>query len=423
MRKILIVDDSEVEQVIIKAIIEQSTKFEADSVFDGQGFQEYLENVDLNNLEAVLLDLNLPDTNGIELLFDLKSKGIDLPVIIISGSRDTQKALHSLELGAIDFITKPPKQQQIISALKNAERVRNFQRQNSKKLKFDLDRIDLDTLIGRDGDLEAIITALDSQINAHETLLITGEKNTGKETLARAFFFQTQKKYEHLVMHDYKFHKSIKDKVKQAKPNTFFLVKYRKLNIDEQEHEILQSILSDIQYKEKNIRFALCFMNLSTQDQAGIISSLKGIHIHCPPLRERRNDLINFAYYFNAQMARKENVPLKTFSDAALKILKDYDWPGNLDEMQIVITQAFIMSKGHSIDRQHLKKIDIHTNHKKLNVDLSISLLNDDNQIKSLKSLEKEIVKKALNHHKNNVSKAAKSLGITRATFYTKLKE
>ena len=399
----------------------------------------------LNNLyqkpDIICVDFNLPDITGDKLLKRIQENNNKIPIIVISGQEDIEVAVDFLKSGAKDYIIKNEHTKDILwnSILKITEnltlvhQVEDLKVQLERKFSFE------NTIIGQSDALKNVFNKINKSINSNINVSITGETGTGKEVVAKAIHFNSERKNKpfiainmaaipkELMESDFFGHeagaftgaatRSI-GKFEQANGGTIFLDEIAELDLN------LQSkLLRVLQEREvvrlggtTKIKFDARLIIATHKDLAQEVKKgnfredlfyrIIGLQIELPPLRERGNDRLLLAKHF-VDLFTKDN-KMKSISltkDAKDKLTK-YSFPGNIRELKSVMDLACVMSNGEEIVADDLTFNTIN------NTDFFLS------EEKTLKEHTAEIILHYLKKNKNDVMKTAKKLDIGKSTIY-----
>ncbi len=440
MFKILIIDDEEGMLHFLKRLFE----FKNYSVFtftNGYDGLNFLEN---NEVDAIILDVKLPDLDGLEVLKSIKQRGLKTPVIIITAYGDIDSAVEFMKIGAYDYVTKPFPKEKILEVVKNACEKYLLEKEN-KSLKHIIKlNFSFQDIIYKSKIMESVINLAKNVAPSDSTVLISGESGTGKELIARLIhnfsnrknkiFFPincasiTDTLFESQLFGYVKgsftgAYTSNKGILKEINGGTLFLDEISEIPINMQ-----AKFLRLIQYKEfipigsnkiesTDLRFIIATnKNLEEEVKKGnfredLFYRINVITINLPPLRERKEDIEPLVEFFISKYSKKFNKKINGIDEDALKILKRYSWPGNVRELENLIERAVILAKNSIITLNELPK-DL----------LGNSFENSDN-ILSLDEVVKHYIKKVYILCGKNKLKTAEILKISRKTLDRKLKD
>jgi len=433
---ILAIDDEQ----NIRHLIESEFSMEGLAVTTAGSGEEGLKLFDTEEFDVVLLDINLPKLNGVEVLKRLKQKSPDTEVIMITGYGDIKSAVDSIKQGARDYITKPFKLDEILALVKQAVKENRdhskFQRKASQKdLEESLEYIICPSYAMRPA------YALAKKVAATDiTVLIQGETGTGKDVMAKQIHRQSKRNCGPFIILDCGLltQNLAESELYGHRKGAFSGASERKLGLVEKSNNgtlFLDEIGNiDLELQKKFLRFLetrrfrrvgetqesqldtriILATNMNLQEalkkgdlREDLFYRMDVIQIYLPPLRERPEDIECLARHF-LQEDTFEIGP-KRISGDALKILTAYPWPGNLRELKSVINKAAILADSEIIRPHALPS------HLALNKEVRCQ------PSRTLKDIEKEHIINVLEETGGNQSKASEILGINRKTLYKKI--
>lgn len=400
--------------------------------------------------DLILLDIMLPDVNGVDVLKKVKSFNEDIPVIMLSAQGSIEVALDSIRLGAYDYFPKPIDNNRLESAIKNALRTYDLERK-VKELEDNLQKeYSFENIISADKKMQEVFKMVTKVLNNDITVLIHGESGTGKELIARAIHFNGNRKNDPFVVVNcasiprelleselFGHEKGAFTGAHQRKIGKFELAKKGTLFLDEigeMEMSLQAKILRVIQEKEfervggnEIIKTDVRILSATNRDLKKAVEEkefredlyyrLSSFPINIPPLRERRGDIVILIDYFISHFGQKLGTELKGVSKAALKILYDYDWPGNVRELENTLERCAILTDSDTIGVDVLPA-QFSSKESKLNITLDEPLFTDSSPIIPLERIKEEALRHAIKVTGGNIVEAAKKLNIGRATLY-----
>ena len=401
------------------------------------------------NPDLILLDIMLPGVDGIEILKRVKQINPHLPVIMLSAQGRVEVALEALRYGAFDYFPKPIDTQRLEPAIKNA--IKNYDllkeleslRENVKH------EYSFDNIVSVDGKMQDVFRMMTKVLNNDITVLIHGESGTGKELIARAIHYNGFRKDKPFVVincasiprelleselfgHEKGSftgaHQRKIGKFEMAHGGTIFLDE-----VGELEMSLQAKLLRVIQEKafervggNELIKTDVRILSATNRDlkkavddkqfREDLFYRLNSFPITLPPLRQRRSDILalasHFLQFFNSKLSKQ----IKAFSKRALKLMYEYDWPGNVREMENAIERCVILTDSDTIDVHDLP-MHIRSAGDARKLDSSSPFFSDDVVI-PLEKLKEEAIKHALKVTSGNILVAAKKLKLGRATIY-----
>jgi len=441
-KKILLVED---EVLFAKAVVKRLQKagFEcehAESLHDARLLVKQFEP------DMALLDMRLPDGNGLDLLSDFVTKNIN--TIVMTAFGDVTDAVNAIKLGAIDYLKKPIDLEELLLIIQKNEKTTDLQTSLDYSRQRDTIVNESVQLIGESAAMQSVrqqitrIAQLSSLSDAVQpTVLITGETGTGKDVVARylhASCANHDKPFVHvdcaslpaelieseLFGHEKgAFTNAVASRpglIESAEDGTLFLDEIGELPLGLQakllnvlERRMVRRLGST---KERPVQARIIAatnrdlyqMSSEGRFRSDLYYRLNVITMQMPPLRDRGQDVLLLANYFRQMTEKRYALPHHEFSVAALMAIQGYHWPGNVREMRHQISRAVLMCtqamiSEHDLGLPQLAAVNANTS------------MQGEAQV-TLDGAEKAMLLNALEQSRNNVSKAARLLGITRMT-------
>ena len=434
--RVLAIDDEQ----NIRHLIQSEFSLEGLAVTTTGSGEEGLRLFDRDSFDVVLLDINLPKLNGVEVLKRLKQKAPQTEVIMITGYGDIQSAVESIKYGARDYITKPFKLDEILALVKQAIRK---QRDHSP---FQQDAAEaepeesLDYITCPSHAMQPAYELAKKVATTAKTVLIQGETGSGKDVMAKYIHRRSRRKNGPFVTLDCGLltQNLAESELYGHRKGAFSGASERKMGLVEKSHNgslFLDEIGNiDLELQKKFLRFLetkrfrrvgetqesqvdtriilATNMNLQEALKKGVLREdlfyrMDVIQLHLPPLRERFEDIECLARHFLQTEAFDTGA--KKVSAEALKILTEYPWPGNLRELKSVINKAAIFAESNIIMPQDLPS------------HLAVNKQVRQRWSRTLQDIEKEHIINVLEETGGNQSKASEILGINRKTLYKKI--
>lgn len=459
-RNILVVEDTDtLADLYTKAL--QIHGFIVNCVPDGHSLFETLD-TDSFAPSAILLDLKLPDADGLDILEQLKLQGIDIPVVMMTGHASINIAIEAMQRGACDFLIKPFPLEKMTASMERAISARGIV---TKSAAADNERHLLEArplkpgkqsdyrpragfggFIGLSKPMQQVYEIIESAAKSSATVFITGESGTGKEVCAEAIHKLSKRAGNPFVAINCAaiprelleselfghvkgaFTGAVTDRngaVAQAEGGTLFLDGIAEM-APEMQSKLLR-FLQGLHYRKvggqrqerANIRI-VCATNRDPRQEIAngtlrqdLYYRLHVIPIHMPPLRERRADILDLADYYMRLYAREEYKNFRSYSAAAERLLLSYTWPGNVRELQNVVRGAIVMHDA-SVVEDFMLPTYLHTQM------ATASHYTAGTRIVPLWQMEKIAIEEAISHCEGNIPKAAALLEISPSTIYRK---
>ena len=451
--RILVIDDDFIVRQSCARILEQD--YEVHLAEDGQNGLAALA---AESFHLVLLDLKLPDMNGVDILRQGPDNFPDVPVIIITGYPSIKSAVEAIKIGAFDYITKPFEPEVLLAAVEKALRQRRLLSDYRAMQEALLDRYHVTRLVGESPAMKQVFFRIAQSAQTDSTVLITGESGTGKELVARAVHYTGLRKKMRFAAVDCgaiapsliaselfghvkgSFTGAASDHqglIQAADGGTLFLDEISNLPL-----ELQANLLRVIENREVrpvgaaesftiDVRFIAAtnenLQNLVNQGKfrEDLFYRLNVFPIHIAPLRERREDIPILAQQLLAMFATRMHKHIEDFTAEALNILTQYDWPGNVRELSNVVERLVILCNETRLGRAHLSEsMAISTSLP--SIPKTVTELNEakkEIREQAVSDIEKEFLLEALRRNEYNVSKAAQQTGMQRTNFQALLKK
>ncbi len=442
IKTIFIIEDDEWYGEYLKYHLELNLNYK---VYWYKKASECIKNIHLNP-EIITIDINMPGMTGEDLFKKIHKIAPEIPIFIISGQREIQKALDLIRAGAYEYIFKDNNTIEFlnISLNKLNETLKLKSEVKSLKNKIENKYKASNLIIGNSPSLDPIFTLINKAASSKINVSITGETGTGKELIAKAIHYNSESKTKPFIAINMSSipselieselfghekgaftgaHTTKKGKFEEANNGTIFLDEIA--DIDQQ---FQSKLLRAIQEKEitrigssKSIKLNLRIItathkNLAKEVRDGnfredLYYRIQGLPIELPPLRDRGNDVLVLSKHFISEYCKENNLNKITLTqDAKSKLLK-YSFPGNVRELKSIIDLACLLSFENTITAE---QIQINS------IEKSPVLAFEE---KTMKEYEREIILSQLSLNNNNVIKTARKLDISKSKIYNLLKE
>jgi DNA-binding NtrC family response regulator len=404
--------------------------------------QQAVDFLNKNTVDLILLDIRLPDINGLDLLEQLKTIDPSPEVIMVTAVREVQTAVKAIKLGAYEYIIKPFLVEDVINLINRALEKRTLLREVTY-LRNELQRYHpFEAIVGEDEKMKKVFDLISTIAESDGPVLVQGESGTGKELVARAIHNLSLRKEQPFVviscaaipptlMESELFgyqkgaftgaSRTTIGKLEIGNKGTLFLDDIDTLDVNMQ-----AKLLRVIQEKEferlgttKVIKIDARFVAASNKDLKALMQNgefredlfyrLNVFPIVLPPLRERKNDIPLLVDHFLEANAKRSAKPPKRFSKKAMKALMDYEWPGNVRELQNMVERSFTITKDPTI---HLKDIS--------SLNIGKASIKDMTLKEAVNLFEQQYIHEVLESVEGNRKKAASILGIHRNTLLSK---
>jgi DNA-binding NtrC family response regulator len=440
---LLIDDDDSLRRVMEFSLIEAGYQVET-----AKNGEEGLLLFEKHTFDAVITDITMPGISGLGVLSKIRSHDAALPVIVITAYGTIESAVEAMKQGASDYITKPFNRDELRLTLERALRLRMLEKENISLRAEVVDRYRFDSIIGSSAAVKDVLDIAGRAAASDTTILITGERGTGKELLAKGVHFNSSRANgpfiaincaaipETLIESELfgyvkgAFTGAGADKMGKfelADGGTILLDEIGDLHIELQAKilRVLQERMIDRIGGTRPVSVDVRVIASTNQDiekamregtfREDLYDRLNVIGLVMPPLRERREDIPLLAGHFIRKFSKDASVGI---GPEAMNALVSYGWPGNVRELEGVIERASVLKRGSSITVSDLPE---KLTKNKTGVEHIILNLPDEGI--SLEDLEKQLISKALEKHMGNQTRAAEFLGITRPTLIYRMEK
>ncbi|GKT07496.1 sigma-54 dependent transcriptional regulator [Desulforhabdus sp. TSK] len=441
--RILVVDDEE----SIRRLAKKEFSDPHRKVWTAGSAHEAFELVRRQQVDVIVLDIRLPDGDGLELLEQFRETLPDVEVIIITGHGNIDSAVEAMKSGAYDYITKPFTLDRLELVIEKAfQRVR-LQREN-RLLRHTQSYQPSPRFIGSSAAIQHIQYLIGKVAPTDVPVLITGESGAGKDVVARAIHGLSRRQENPLIIKNcgtlqkelirselFGYCKgaftgateSQEGLLTLAHQGTLFLDEIGELPLEVQasllrvlENQTFRRV-GDKQERQVDVRFLFATnRNLAEEVKASrfheaLYHRINVFQLDLPPLRQRKEDIPLLVEYFLGLLSAGK--PPCRISKNVMHLLMEYSWPGNVRELRNVMERGMILSENGIITAQGLPRELAEQNRYKGTV------LHGERPLLSLYELEKQHIQRVLEHTSGNRSQASDTLGISRKTLYRKLKE
>jgi DNA-binding NtrC family response regulator len=475
---ILIVDDDPVQRRLLETLVRRFG-YQAETVETGEAALTRLGSAAGPSVDLLILDLVMPDLDGMGVLERMRERGYNVPTIVQTANGSIEAVISAMRNGALDFVVKPVGAERLQISIKNALRVdaledevRRMNRQASGTLSFK-------DLASASEEMERVVRLGERAAKSTIPVLLEGESGVGKEVIARAIQGASDRRGrpfvtvncgalpENLVESILFGHEKgaftganekHAGKFAEAHGGTLFLDEIGELPL-----EIQVKLLRALQQGEidpvgsrRPIKVDIRLISATNQNLIELVKRglfredlyyrLNVFPISIPPLRVRRDDIPDLARRFAARFGAEEGKRIRGFSSEAVALLKSYDWPGNVRQLENAIFRAVVLADSDELTLAEFPQIAAHVDgfdlripavpavlsqpkpdreviHVEVRDPNVLSLLSDGGDIRRLDHIEAETIKFALAHYRGQMSAVARKLGIGRSTLYRKMKE
>ncbi len=472
---ILIVDDDPVQRRLLEAAIIRSGMHVVTAP-GGQPALDLLNGPRGDQVSLVLLDLVMPDMDGMTVMAKLCVVHPELPIIVLTARGGIDSAVEAMRAGASDFLVKPASPERITVSIRNALKIGTLSGEVTRLKKKAENRLVFDDLIGRSAEMRQVIRLGQRAAQSNIPILIEGESGVGKELIARAIQGSSDRAGKPFVIvncgaipenlvesilfgHEKGSFTGATDKhlgkFQEADGGTLFLDEIGELPLDMQVKLLraLQEGEIDPVGSKRPVKVDVRIISATNRDLAertrdglfreDLYYRLNVFPISVPPLRQRREDVIELARHFIARFSAEEHKALTGLTPEAADLIERFDWPGNVRQLENTVFRAVVLCDGLQLDVCDFPQIAA-----ALGVDAGqrrtaapapaarapssmqspaspygMSATSTDGHMRRLEDLEAEIIRLAIARYEGRMSEVARRLGIGRSTLYRKLKD
>ncbi len=380
---ILVVDDESEIREGLEALL-TSEGFDVTLAETGEAGLRKLED---KPYDLTLLDVSLPDRNGLDMLREIRRRDPNLSVILITAFGSIDMARAAFKSGAQDYITKPWSNDELVTQISLAIEGRRLREENVQLKRALKQRYNFPNIIGKSDKMLAVLDLVTQVAPSRSTVLISGESGTGKELIAKAIHAASPRADKAFIpvntgsipsdLLESQLFGHVKGAFTSAiasKKGLFEVADQGTIFFDEistVSPETQAKLLRVIQEREfmrlgatETIKVDVRILAASNEDLRKLVREgrfredlyhrLNVIAIHLPPLRDRKEDIPLLVERFIERFCRENNKPARRFTTAAMKLLMDYDWPGNVRELENAVERSVVLSTGEWMEPELL---------------------------------------------------------------------
>ncbi len=448
---LLVEDEMRMREVIIMQLSDLDLNIH--EAVDGQAAIEIFEN---ETIDLVITDLKLPKVGGMQVLESVKETDTEIPVIVITAYGSIENAVKAIQKGAFDYVTKPFKEEKLLESVNKALKISRLTSQ-VRHLRQEIEgKYTFKNIVGDSENICDVLKLAGSVSKTDTTVLITGESGTGKELLSRATHINSPRSTGPFLtvncaaipstlleaeLFGYEkgaftgAHKRSKGKFEVASGGTLFLDEIGDMELDVQAKllRILETQEFERLGSQKVMRADVRIIAATNKNLEEMVENkrfredlfyrINVFPVHIPPLRERKEDIPKLSNHFIQQFSKAFGRKPPELSGKAIKKLVRYPWRGNIRELKNVLERAMILCSGSQITSDHLVlNASLEKRFEQMKMETLIPALVKDYGF-TLDDLEKNCIQYAMTVSKNNVSRAARLLGLSRATLRYRLEK
>jgi len=476
---VLIVDDDPVQRRLLEALVRRFG-YAAETVESGERALARLEPGSEAPIDLMILDLVMPDLDGMGVLTRLRATGRAVPTIVQTAHGSIEAVISAMRAGAIDFVVKPVGAERLQVSIKNALRVDALEDEIRRMNKRASGALQLKDLASKSEDMMRVIRLGERAAKSNIPVLLEGESGVGKELVARAIQGASDRRGrafvtvncgalpENLVESILFGHEKgaftgatekHAGKFVEAHGGTLFLDEIGELPPEAQVKLLraLQEGEVDPIGGKRPVKVDIRLISATNQNLIELVKRghfredlyyrLNVFPILVPPLRARRADIADLARRFVARLAAEEGKRVRGLTAEAIAVLTAYDWPGNVRQLENAVFRAVVLADHDELTVAEFPQIAAHVDgfdvripplaamppaaqrpeREIVRVEVRdpnvLALLDESGDVRKLESLEAETIRFALAHYRGQMSAMARKLGIGRSTLYRKMKE
>ncbi|MBU2494253.1 MAG: sigma-54 dependent transcriptional regulator [Bacteroidetes bacterium] len=412
---------------------------------------EAISKIEEKDFDLVLLDYQMPKMNGMEVLKNIRKKGFEIPVIMITAHSTIENAVEAMKSGAYNYITKPLNYDELfilarkaIDSYKTEKKLRLLQKERSELFSFD-------NIVGQNFEMRKIYNLIKSVADTDVSILVQGETGCGKELVARSIHYNSNRRDKGFTVVDcaalaeslieselFGHEKGSFTNAHQQKKGKFEFTNGGTIFLDEignVSYNVQAKLLRAIERKEfqrvggnQTIYSDVRVIAATNEDlkqkikentfREDLFFRLNVIQINIPPLRKRFDDIPLLTEFFVNKYSEKYNKKIKGINPSLLSKLVEYQWPGNVREFEHLIERMLLLTNKEVLDADCFNAVFTH------NSDIGRIVNSNMKPLQEAKSnFEKEYIKQALELYKGNISDTSKFTGIQERNLYEKMKK
>ena len=457
---VLVVDDDPTQRRLLEAVVSRQG-YDVEIAKGGEDAIAFMQSDKAASVDLILLDLVMPDVDGFEVLQQVKSRRPDLPTIVLTAQSGIEIIVKVMQAGAADFIPKPASPERLLVSMGNALKMNALTGQVSRLSRQVEGRMQFDDLITGSDAMDMALDLARRAASSNIPILIEGESGVGKEMVARAVQGSSERAGkpfiavncgaipENLVESMLFGHEKgaftgaterHAGKFQEADGGTLFLDEIGELRQDMQVKLLraLQEGEVDPVGSSKPVKVDIRLISATNSELQQQVSDgkfredlfyrLNVFPIQIPPLRERQGDIEPLSEHFVAKLAATEGKALRGMSEDALDLLKGFDWPGNVRQLENAIFRAVVLCDGDELTLKDFPQIA-----QSMGMDTPMAsnggangglpVLNAVGEIRTLDAIEADMIRLAINKYEGQMTEVARRLGIGRSTLYRKVTE
>ncbi|MCA0368298.1 MAG: sigma-54 dependent transcriptional regulator [Proteobacteria bacterium] len=467
-KTILVVDDDPTQRRLIQAVLERDGNAVVHAASGGEAIDRMTRG---GGADLILLDMIMPEMSGLECLAELRSAGINEPVIVLTANGGIDMVVKAMQAGAQDFFVKPVGPERLLVGVRNAMQMTRLTAEVGRLTKRVQGRTSFDDIVG-DSNPMRMVKALGARAaKSSIPVLITGESGVGKEVIARALHGASDRAGKPFVAvncgalpanlvesilfgHEKGAFTGAVDKTlgkfREADGGTLFLDEIGELPLDMQVKLLraLQEGEIDPVGGKRPVKIDVRIVSATNRDPAqqvrdgafreDLFYRLNVFPIEAPSLRDRREDIPALVDHFIARFNAEEGKRIAGCAPETMAMLQSFDWPGNVRQLENAVFRAIVLADAPFLqphdfpaisgvtapmpDVAPVATVSTHSDHAP-QPDQPIRILDDRGHLRTLEEIERDLIQHAIEVYAGHMSEIARRLGIGRSTLYRKVRE
>ena len=478
---ILVVDDDPIQRRLLEAMARRFG-YEVETAESGEAALARLQACDRPPVSLVILDLVMPDLDGMGVLARMRHHGVQIPAIVQTAHGSIEVVISAMRAGAIDFVVKPVGAERLQVSIKNALRVDALEDELRRATRRNAGELGFRDIVSRAESMTRTIRLAERAAKSNIPVLIEGESGVGKELMARAIQGSSERRGKPFVTvncgalpetlvesilfgHEKGAFTGATEKhagkFVEANGGTLFLDEIGELPPETQVKLLraLQEGEIDPIGARRPVKVDFRLVSATNKNLIELVKTgrfredlfyrLNVFPISIPPLRSRVGDVPELAMRFLARFCAEEGKRIRSISSEALALLCAYDWPGNVRQLENAVFRAVVLADGDDLTVAEFPQIAAQVEGFPVRIPPApppvaaepenprfvpsaaiesrdphvLRLINDHGDVRRLEDIEAESIRFALAHYRGQMSQAARKLGIGRSTLYRKMKE
>ncbi|WP_295189690.1 sigma-54 dependent transcriptional regulator [uncultured Brevundimonas sp.] len=470
-KTILVVDDDPTQRRLIQAVLERDGNAVVHAASGGEAIDRMTRG---GGADLILLDMVMPEMSGLECLAELRSAGVNEPVIVLTANGGIDMVVKAMQAGAQDFFVKPVGPERLLVGVRNAMQMKRLTAEVGRLTKRVQGRTSFDDIVGESAPMRMVKALGARAAKSSIPVLITGESGVGKEVIARALHGASDRAGKPFVAvncgalpanliesilfgHEKGAFTGAVDKTlgkfREADGGTLFLDEIGELPLDMQVKLLraLQEGEIDPVGGKRPVKIDVRIVSATNRDPAQQVKDgafredlfyrLNVFPIEAPSLRDRREDIAPLIDHFIARFNAEEGKRIAGCAPETLTLLQGFDWPGNVRQLENAVFRAIVLADAPFLqphdfpaisgvaapmpDAQPLQAATAAgaQTDAAAQVDQPIRILDERGHLRTLEDIERDLIQHAIEVYAGHMSEIARRLGIGRSTLYRKVRE